>query len=179
MTVWFTADQHFGHGGIDGKHGIIEYCKRPFKDVNEMDEMLIKFWNDVVQPIDTVFVLGDFAFKHHETYKARLNGIIHLMDGSHDSYDEGVKLTVIKQKRYFPDNPEYKDISLCHFAMRSWQNSHYGSWALFGHHHGNLEPYGLSFDVGVDAGWNYYPVSIKQVAKKMATLKPIVDFSLH
>ena len=173
MTVFFTADQHFGHTNI------IEYCKRPFKDVNEMDEMLIKFWNDVVKPTDTVFVLGDFAFKHHEKYKARLNGMIFLMDGSHDSYDEKVKLTVVKQKRYFPDNPEYRDTTLCHYALRTWEKSHYGSWALFGHSHGMLEPYGKSFDVGVDAGWNYYPVSIQQVAKKMATLTAIVDLSLH
>jgi calcineurin-like phosphoesterase family protein len=172
MTVFFTADQHFGHKNI------IEYCKRPFKDVEQMDDALISLWNKVVKPIDTVFVLGDFAFKHPDSYKSLLNGTIHLMDGSHDSYDEKVKLTIVKQKRYFPDNPEYKDITLCHYAMRSWDKSHYGTWHLFGHHHGNLEPYGLSFDIGVDC-WNYYPVSIDQVAQKMSTLKPIIDFSLH
>jgi calcineurin-like phosphoesterase family protein len=59
--------------------------------------------------------------------------------------------------------------------MRSWDKSHYASWCLFGHHHGSLELYGLSFDVGVDC-WNFFPVSLEQIDKKMSTLKPIVDF---
>jgi calcineurin-like phosphoesterase family protein len=59
--------------------------------------------------------------------------------------------------------------------MRSWDKSHYASWCLFGHHHGLLEPYGLSFDVGVDC-WNFFPVSLEQIDKKMSTLKPIVVF---
>lgn len=54
-------------------------------------------------------------------------------------------------------NDEYGNsryITLCHYSMRSWNKSHYASWCLFGHHHGSLEPYGLSFDVGVDC-WNF------------------------
>jgi len=178
MTIFFTADQHFGHGGKDGKHGIIEYCKRPFNDIDEMNKSLIERWNSVVQPDDIVFVLGDFAFRHPEGYKEKLNGTVRLMDGSHDSYDEGIKLITIKQKRYFPNHPEYKDIVLCHYALRVWEKSHYGNWHLFAHSHGMLEPWGKSFDVGVDC-WNYYPISIEQVAEKMSTLKPIIDLSLH
>jgi calcineurin-like phosphoesterase family protein len=59
--------------------------------------------------------------------------------------------------------------------MRSWPLSHYASWHLFGHHHGRLESYGLSFDCGTDTN-NFYPYSLDDVCKKMATLKPIVDF---
>jgi calcineurin-like phosphoesterase family protein len=59
--------------------------------------------------------------------------------------------------------------------MRSWPNSHYASWHLYGHHHGKLPPYGLSFDVGVDC-WDFAPVSLGQVEEKMKTLKPIVDY---
>ena len=59
--------------------------------------------------------------------------------------------------------------------MRSWNKSHYGSWCLWGHHHNNLEPYGLSFDVGQDTH-NFYPYSLNEICDKMKTLKPIVDF---
>ena len=46
---------------------------------------------------------------------------------------------------------------------------------ITGNSHGMLEPYGLSFDVGVDR-WNFFPVSLEQVDKEMSKLKPIVDF---
>lgn len=59
--------------------------------------------------------------------------------------------------------------------MRSWHLSHYASFMLFGHHHGNLDPHGLSFDVGVDTN-DFYPYSLNDIENKMKTLKPIVDF---
>jgi len=42
MTTWFTADLHLGH------RNIIEYCNRPFADVDEMNRALIANWNQVV-----------------------------------------------------------------------------------------------------------------------------------
>jgi len=51
----FTADLHLGHANI------IRHCSRPFANVDEMDRTLIDNWNEVVQPSDTVWMLGDFA----------------------------------------------------------------------------------------------------------------------
>lgn len=55
MTTWFTSDLHFGHANI------IEYSGRPFRDVGHMNRALIERWNELVQPADTVWVLGDVA----------------------------------------------------------------------------------------------------------------------
>ena len=53
--LFFTSDTHFSHANI------MKFCGRPFKNVGEMNNTIIKNWNDVVGPEDTVFHLGDLA----------------------------------------------------------------------------------------------------------------------
>ena len=79
-NIYFTSDTHFGHASI------LNFCKRPFKDVDEMNEELIKRWNEVISKEDTVFHLGDFAFGGVEIWNKtlpRLNGHIVLILGNH------------------------------------------------------------------------------------------------
>jgi len=78
--IWFSSDQHFWHANV------IQYCNRPFKSVEEMNEKLIANWNSVVKPEDTVYCLGDFslAFRSVELYSHRLLGNKMLVPGNHD-----------------------------------------------------------------------------------------------
>ena len=78
--IFFTADLHLWHANV------IRYCSRPFSSVEEMNEMLVKYWNNTVGPEDTVYCLGDFAmaFRPVETFTRRLNGIKYLVPGNHD-----------------------------------------------------------------------------------------------
>lgn len=81
MTTWFTSDTHFSH------QNIIRYCDRPFSDTDEMDEAIIRNWNELVSPEDTVYHLGDVALGPIEKSLAkvgRLNGFIYLKTGNHD-----------------------------------------------------------------------------------------------
>ena len=166
--IWFSADFHLDHANI------IKFCNRPFRDIGEMNEEIIRRWNSRVGNNDTGYILGDFCLKNPAKYLKRLNGEIVVLFGSHDRETA----FPIRIREISPLKDEYgspRTIVMCHYAMRSWPKSHYASWHLFGHHHGNLESYGLSFDVGVDC-WGFYPVSLDEVAKKMKGLHPIVDF---
>ena len=80
--IYFTADTHFSHTNI------IKYCDRPFSSAEEMDEVLIKNWNDTVTKNDTVYVLGDFCFKSKGRWREILLRLkykqIFFIKGNHD-----------------------------------------------------------------------------------------------
>lgn len=78
---FFTSDTHFGH------ERAIELCNRPFRNAQEMNDTIIKNWNERVGKDDIVFHLGDFAMHPRsaipDLVKA-LNGQIVLVAGNHD-----------------------------------------------------------------------------------------------
>jgi len=85
--IFFTSDLHFGHENIIG------FCNRPFKDVDKMNKRLIDNINARCNEEDTLYHLGDFAFKggwQGSTVKAgvweqMLNPkVVHIL-GNHDS----------------------------------------------------------------------------------------------
>lgn len=81
--TYFIGDTHFSHKNI------IEFEKyyRPFTNVDEMNEELIKRWNSVVKPADKVYHLGDFCFgRKNVAIAGRLNGHKRLILGNHDHY---------------------------------------------------------------------------------------------
>ena len=175
MRTLFTSDTHFGHARI------IELCNRPFNTVEEMDSVLIRNWNAVVGQHDQVYHLGDFSLGSNlaSYYRNRLNGTIHLIKGNHEK-------KALKEPHLWASISNLSEISvdgqsviLCHYAMKVWNHSHYGSWHIFGHSHGNLpdDPNALSVDVGVDC-WDYAPIGVHQLKAKMAT-KTFVPVDHH
>lgn len=167
MTIWFSADHHFNHANI------IKYCSRPFSSVQEMDTEMIGRWNSVVKPQDEVYYLGDLTMGNYGTarsYLKKMNGRIKFIEGNHDaswfrSLDINLRLPPIFELKI---NKQL--IVLCHYGMREWNKSFHNSWHLYGHSHGNLPAYRLSFDVGVDTN-DFYPYSLGQVSDKIDTLK--------
>lgn len=77
---YFTSDFHFNHANV------IKYCNRPFETVDQMNEVLLKAWNEVVKPEDTVYFLGDFCFNPQKALEwlSKLNGEIIFISGNHD-----------------------------------------------------------------------------------------------
>ena len=81
MKTYIISDTHFNHNNI------IKYCNRPFKDINEMNKVIINNWNTVVDKNDIVYHLGDFFLGSKFDLKdivSKLNGNIYLIRGNHD-----------------------------------------------------------------------------------------------
>ena len=164
MEYFFTADEHYGHKNV------IKYCNRPYANITEMDAALIANHNAVVGPDDIVYHLGDFTLRHnaekiYHEYIAKLLGTNFFIKGSHDYWLKGKSPTWMIEKTF---NGQF--IVMCHYAMRVWARSHYNTWQLYGHSHGNLSPVGKQWDVGVDNN-NYAPVSLTRL-KGIMDLQP-------
>jgi calcineurin-like phosphoesterase family protein len=170
-NTWFTSDTHWGHANI------IKFCNRPFADITEHDEMLIKNWNDCVQPGDDVYHLGDFALRRDpQAVFRRLNGNKHLVIGNHDREKRMRQLdwAWVKDVYYLKLGKRPSErIWLSHFPHLSWNKSHKGSMHLHGHCHGELPDDGRSrrADVGVDV-WDFKPVHLDTILAFMKDRGP-------
>jgi len=158
--IYFTADQHFFHGKV------IEYCNRPWKDVNQMNNELIKLHNSIVSPKDTVYHLGDFAMLRKDQISKigpilnKLNGTHHLILGNHD---EGKPFTYVNMGFASVHTALYVEEFLCIHdpAMAVAVNDN--QKVLCGHIHQLckwITPNILN--VGVDI-WEYVPISIDYI----------------
>lgn len=89
QKIFFIGDLHFGH------ENVIKFDNRPYKTVDEMNEDLIRRWNNKVSPGDIVYVLGDLIWKTYNKSAAdlikRLNGQIILIKGNHDRFLHNAK----------------------------------------------------------------------------------------
>ncbi|MBP9692257.1 MAG: hypothetical protein KBD90_02885, partial [Alphaproteobacteria bacterium] len=183
--LYFTSDHHFWHTNI------IRPCNRPFGSVEEMNEVLIQKWNDLVGPEDEVYYLGDFsmAARPVEVYTTRLNGIKFLVPGNHDlchSYHKRSR-TLEHHARWIqqyqdwgwtvlPEQmllmiPDLGEVKLCHLPYSinfegdkyaKWRPHDDGHWLLCGHVHDKWKTMHKMINVGVDA-WNFQPVSVIEI----------------
>lgn len=169
QNVFFTSDPHFCHKNI------IEYCNRPFKDVDEMNATLIENWNRIITDNDIVFLGGDFCFSGIKTWcylLDRLNGKKYLTIGNHDKNIPESKFLDIQHRfdiRIIGDEEisfEGQRITVDHYPLISWFQSHRGSWNLHGHVHGGLVNSDITtpnqLDIGVDVH-NFTPLSYEDV----------------
>ena len=128
-----------------------------------MDAELIRRHNEVVGDGDVVMHAGDFAYRNRrsaQSYAAALRGTHIFLRGSHDHW-LGADAHEIWQETI-----DGQHIVVCHYALRVWPRSHYGSWQLYGHSHGKLAPLGKQWDIGVDNN-SFYPVSFEQLRQIM------------
>lgn len=155
--IFVIGDPHLGH------YNIVKYGRKSFSSIEEHDETIITNWNQVVKPKDTIIIDGDFALtsvKRVKVYLSRLNGKKIMVLGDHDKQ-------VWKCREYFEEITKYKTLTfkghfivIFHWCIRSWQQSHWGSYHIYAHSHGRLPPIGKSHDCGVDNN-NFTPLNLE------------------
>lgn len=177
--IYFTSDTHYGHANI------IKYSERPFKDTVEMNETMIRNWNEIVKPGDQIYHLGDFGFMQEpelDKILSRLNGQKFLIWGNHDQVikkSKALQAHFAWCRDYYEIKTEYegKDqkIVLCHYPMVSWNKMHRGSWMVHGHCHGNLKyPFkGRIWDAGVDPN-GFKLITVADLGKRFKDVVPTV-----
>lgn len=177
-NTYFTADLHLG----DKK--VMELDGRPFKDLGEQDEEIIRRWNNKVTENDRVFILGDLsAYGEEKTVSIvkRLNGKKHFIRGNHDRLQSAAFTELFESvKDYDEINVDGKHVVLCHYPIAHWRGQRYGYMHLFGHTHNGMDhelfelykamcvERGIRF-YGYNVGcmfYDYYPISIEELILK-------------
>lgn len=132
---YYIADTHFGHANI------IRFDERPFKDTLEMEQTLIKNWNERVTKDDVVYILGDFCWGTEKDWLRildKINGAKVLIKGNHDLKNPSATL-----KSKFRQICDYKEITdhrrriiMSHYPLMFYRAS-YGDdvWHFCGHTH--------------------------------------------
>lgn len=87
-SVFLVSDTHFGHAGVCRfTHEDTGVKIRPWTDPNEMDEDMVRMWNETVRPTDKVYHLGDVVINRKALgILRRLNGDKVLIRGNHDIF---------------------------------------------------------------------------------------------
>lgn len=177
MTIFFTGDEHHDHLNKQAR-GIIEYCKRPFKNIEQNSKVIITKHNDTVKEDDTVYHLGDFCMRgasHMSYYEGLMRKYKpvkyrHLILGNHDEMDpfkyHKIGFTSVHTVLWLDFGLKFM---LAHDPA-FYQPAIYDKYIMIcGHIHNlfKILPDRNIINVGVDV-WDFTPVSLEQI---LTTLK--------
>ncbi len=167
MKIYFTSDTHFFH------EKLIKLFARPFNNSDEVNDTIIKNWNNEITKEDIIYHIGDFG--HDDITTEQINNIleklnfkkIYLILGNHDNptvFPQNEKFEILND---FRGNINNEYFHLYHYPLEVWDNSHKGSIHLYGHLHGALKyiPKIVNrTEVSVDC-WEYKPIEYSKLIK--------------
>ena len=134
-SVFLVSDTHFGHAGVcrfTRDDGVTKL--RPWTDPDEMDEAMVKAWNERVKPTDKVYHLGDVVINRKAlSILHRLNGDKVLIRGNHDIFrDEDYRQHFRELRAYHVMN----GMILSHIPIHEESLGRFGT-NIHGHLHAN------------------------------------------
>jgi hypothetical protein len=144
-AVFLTSDTHFGHTGVchfTRNDGVTKL--RPWTDPDEMDEEMVRRWNETVRPNDKVYHLGDVVINRKSLkIMSRLNGDKVLIRGNHDIFRDD------EYRKYFRELRAYHVMNgmiLSHIPIHEESLGRFGV-NIHGHLHSNrIMGYSIDLD---------------------------------
>lgn len=145
----YISDLHLFHKNVTkaGK----DFDNRPYANLDEMHEDILKKWNAAVTNADHVYILGDFVWKFNSENRGEvmemiksMNGNLHLILGNHDKIqDSGFKKRfeeIVHYKR-ITDTVNGKEVNvvMSHYYMPLYEQHYRGTILLHGHSHNSPE----------------------------------------
>lgn len=170
MTIYFASDLHFSHDNIRTWES---ENRGHYNSVEEMDADMIKRWNEMISEEDTIYYLGDFAFK---SKKQEIIGYLEKLNfkemvcvfGNHDnkSFRDAIKqFSNIEGKWADRLKVDGKLLYLSHFPMVIGERK--GLYSLHGHLHSTESP---NPNYQINVGFDYteqIAMSIDEVLEKL------------
>ena len=170
--IWFTSDWHLFH------ENILKSCKRPFKNVQEMGEKLLRNYNELVGDDDTVYFLGDLTMRGPTQVEPvrrsalQMKGRKHYVMGNHDRLKVWSYLkmgfasvhTGIVHSRFVSDGAVV-DICCQHDPADKIPFPDCG-FMLCGHVHNLWQARKGTVNVGVDV-WDFKPVRYEMLLETL------------
>jgi calcineurin-like phosphoesterase family protein len=160
IKTYLVSDTHFCHDKI------IQYENRPFQNSNEMNETIIKNWNNTVKKTDNIFVLGDFGLGSVEQLTEicnRLNGYKTLILGNHDRSKETMLKIGFNEVSKYPI--VYKGFYIMsHQPLYMNENMPYVN--IHGHIHSKAMEGKQYFNVSVER-LGYKPILFDDIVKEL------------
>ena len=166
-SVFLYSDPHFGHQGVCKfmrNDGVTKL--RPWDNAEEMDEHLVKVYNERVKPNDKIYFLGDVVINRKALkIMHRLNGDKVLIRGNHDIFRDN------EYREYFRELRAYhvmNGLILSHIPVHEASLSRFGC-NIHGHLHANrvMKARGVDTRTGEilysdEIDPRYYNVSVEQ-----------------
>ena len=175
---FLVSDTHFGHAGVCKflrNDGVTKL--RPWDTPEEMDEFMIKAWNERVRPNDKVYHQGDVVInRRHLSTLARLNGDKVLIRGNHD---------IFKLEDYTPYFRDIRGYHVMNGMILSHIPVHEESLGRFGTNiHGHLHSNRVMKDGTVDPRYqcvcveqtDFAPILLEDVVKRILAEGGTVGF---
>lgn len=142
---FYISDLHLGD------ERIFKLCKRPFSSLEEMENHIIKRWNEKVSEDDDIYVLGDLANGSASKIKeffSKVKGRKHLIVGNHDEeylteYFLTQSFVGIDRLRYL--NDEGRKVCVCHYPLLDWFSGNEIVYHVYGHIHNKTEANGQMY----------------------------------
>ena len=134
-AIFLVSDTHFGHTGVCRfmrNDGVTKL--RPWDNADEMDEEMVKRWNETVRPNDKVYHLGDVVINRKALKTLyRLNGDKVLIRGNHDIFRDD------EYRQHFRELRAYHVMNgmiLSHIPIHTESLGRFGT-NIHGHLHAN------------------------------------------